>query len=171
MDARLGVQRKYQRIVGFQLWYWRRLLRVPLNARRSILKEISPEYSLEGLMFKLKLQTLATWWKELTHLKSPWLWERLRAGGEGDDRGWDGWMTSLTQWTWVWVNSGRWWWTDRNDGLHFWGSQRVGHDSPTELNWCLYTYICINIFIHIYLANIVHTCIIYIYTCMYMLHV
>ena len=72
--------------------------------------------------------TLATWCKELTHLKRPWCWKRLRAGGEGDDRGWDGWMASLTQWTWVWVNSGSWWWTGRPDVLQFTGLQTVGHD-------------------------------------------
>ena len=54
--------------------------------------------------------TLATWWEELTHWKRPWCWERLKAGGEGDDRGWDGWMASLTQWTWVWASSRSWWW-------------------------------------------------------------
>ena len=64
-----------------------------------------------------------------------WCWERLKAGGEGDDRGWDGWMASLTQWTWVWVNSGGWWWTGRPGVLRFMGSQRVGHDWATELNW------------------------------------
>ena len=79
--------------------------------------------------------TLATWCKELTHLKRPWCWERLRAGGEGDDRGWDGWMASLTWWTWVWVNSGSWWWTERPGMLRFMGSQRVGHDWATGLNW------------------------------------
>ena len=65
----------------------------------------------------------------------PWCWEGLRAGGEGDDRGWNGWMASLTQWTWVWVNSGSWWWTGRPGVLWFMGSQRVGHDWATELNW------------------------------------
>ena len=93
-----------QRTDAFELWCWRRLLRVPWTARRSnqsILKEISPEYSLEGQMLKLKLQTLASWCEELTHLKRPWCWERLKAGGERDDRGWDGWMASPTQWTWV----------------------------------------------------------------------
>ena len=78
--------------------------------------------------------TLATWWEELTHLKRPWCWERLRAG-EGDDRGWDGWMASPTQWIWVWVDSGSWWWTRRPGVLWFMGSQRVGHDWVTELNW------------------------------------
>ena len=78
--------------------------------------------------------TLATWCEELTHLKRPWCWERLKAGVEGDDRGWDGWMASLTQWTWVWVNSRSWWWTGRPGMLRFRGSQRVGHDwaEPTE---------------------------------------
>ena len=92
----------------FELWCWRRLLRVHWTARRSnqsILKDIRPGCSLEGLMLKQSSNTLATWCKELTHLKRPWCWERLKAGGEGDDRGWDGWMASPTQWTWVWVNS------------------------------------------------------------------
>ena len=65
----------------------------------------------------------------------PWCWERLRAGGEGDDRGWAGWMASPTQWTWIWVDSGSWWWTGRPGVLWFMGSQRVGHDWVTELNW------------------------------------
>ena len=79
--------------------------------------------------------TLATWCKEMTHLKRPWGWERLRARGEGDDRGWDGWMASLTQWTWVWVNSGSWWWTGKPGVLRFMGLQRVRHNWATELNW------------------------------------
>ena len=79
--------------------------------------------------------TLATWCKELSHLKKPWCWERLRAGGGGDDRGWDGWIASPTQWTWVWVDSGSWWWTGRLSVLWFMGLQRVGHDWVTELNW------------------------------------
>ena len=90
-----------------QLWCWKRLLRVPWIARRSnqsILNEINPEYSLEGLILKLKLQhfgtnTLATWCKELNHWKRSWCWERLRVGGEGSDKGWDGWMASSTEWT------------------------------------------------------------------------
>ena len=96
----------------FELWCWRRLLRVSWAARRSrqsILKEISPEYSLEGLSWSWNSNTLATWWEELTHLKRPWCWERLRAGGEGDNRGWDDWIASLTGWTWVWASSGSWW--------------------------------------------------------------
>ena len=111
-------------------------------------KEIQPIYpkgdhcSLEGRMLKLKLQYF-TWREELTHLIRPWCWESLRAVGEGDDRGWDGWMASLTQWTLVWVNSRSWWWTGRPGVLRFMGSQRVGHDWATELNWTdlLLTYI------------------------------
>ena len=91
-----------RRIDAFELWCWRRLLRVPWTARRShqsILKEISPEYSLEGVMLKLKLQYLATWCKELTPWRRPWCWEILKAG-EGDYREWDGWIASLTWQTW-----------------------------------------------------------------------
>ena len=132
-----------QRIYDFELWCWRRLLRVPWTARRSnqsILKEIRPEYS--GLRTEFKdwcwswsSNTLATWCEELTHLKRPWCWERLRAGGEGDDRGWDGWMPSPTGWTWVWASSRSWWWTGKSCVLQSMGSQRVGHDWATELNW------------------------------------
>ena len=128
---------EHQRMYAFELWCWRRLLRVPWTARRSnqsILKEISSGYSLEGRMLKLKLQYLTTWCRELMHLKRPWCWERLRAGREGDDRGWDAWMASPTQWTWVWVASGSWWWTGSPGVLWFMGSQRVRHDFVTELN-------------------------------------
>ena len=79
--------------------------------------------------------TLATWCKELTRLKRPWCWERLKAGGEGDDRGWDGWMASPTPWTWVWVNSRSWWWTGRPGVLQSIGLWRVRHNWVTELNW------------------------------------
>ena len=97
-----------QRTDAFKLWCWRRLLRFPWAARRSnqsILKEIKAKYSLEELMLKLKIQTLATWCEELTHWKRLWYWERMKEGGEGDDEGWDGWMASPTGWTWVWANS------------------------------------------------------------------
>ena len=127
---------EHQRIDVFELWCWRRLLRVPWTARRSnqcILKEISPEYSLEGLMLKLKSTTLATWCKEPTHLKRPWCWERLKARREGDDRGWDGWMASPTWWTWIWVGSGSQWWTRRPGVLQSMGSQRARHDWVTDL--------------------------------------
>ena len=79
--------------------------------------------------------TLATWCEELTHWKRPWCWERLRAGGEGDDRGWDAWMASPTRWTWVSVDSGNWWWTGRSGMLQFMALQRVRHDWAIELNW------------------------------------
>ena len=83
--------------------------------------------------------TLVTWCEELTHWKSPWWWERLKEGGEGDDRGWDGWMASLTQWTWVCdgqgVWDGSWWWRGRPGMLQSMGSQRVRHNWATELNW------------------------------------
>ena len=80
-------------------------------------------------------ETLATWCEELTHLKRPWCWERLKVGGEGDDKGWDGWMASSTWSTWVWVSSGSWWWTRKPGMLQSMGSQRARHDWATELNW------------------------------------
>ena len=80
------------------------------------------------------LNTLATWCEELTHWKRPWCWERFRAGGEGGDRGWDGWMASPTWWTWVWASSGSWWWTGKPGVLQSMGSQKVGHDWTTELS-------------------------------------
>ena len=76
--------------------------------------------------------TLATWYKELTHLKTPWCWEKLKVGGEGDDRGWDGWMASPARWTWVWASSESWWWTGKPGVLQSMGSQRIGHDLATE---------------------------------------
>ena len=79
--------------------------------------------------------TLATWCEELTHLKRPWCWERLKARGEGDDRGWGGWMVSLTWWTWIWASFGCWWWTGKPGVLQSMGLQRVRHDWATELNW------------------------------------
>ena len=144
-----------QRIDAFELWYWRRLLRVPWTSRRSnqsILKEISLEYSLEGLMWSWNSNTLGTWCEESALCISScqhqyWFWQRLKAGGEGDERGWDGWMASLTWWTWVWTGSRNWWWTGKPGVLQSMGSQRVGHDWSTELKsklslpmglpWCL----------------------------------
>ena len=105
------------------------------RSNQSILKEISPGCSLEGLMLRLKLQYFGHPSEELTHWKRPWCWEGLGAGGEGDDRGWDGWIASPTWWTWVWVDSGSWWWTGRPGVLWFMGSQKVRHDWATELNW------------------------------------
>ena len=124
-----------RRIDAFELWFWKRLLRVPWTARRSnqsILKAISPGCSLEGIMLKLKLQYFGHHVWRVDSLEKTLM---LGAGGEGDDREWDGWMASLTWWTWVWVNSGSWWWTGRPGMLQFMGLQRVGHDWVTELNW------------------------------------
>ena len=89
--------------------------------------------------------TWTTWCEELTHRKRPWCWERLKVGGEGDNRGRDGLMASLMQWTWVWVSSRSWWWTGRPGMLQFMGSQRVGHNWATELNW---TDDCITLWIY-----------------------
>jgi len=129
---------EHRRTDAFELWCWRRLLRVPWTARgsnQSILKEISPGCSLEGLMLKLELQYFGHLCEELTHWKRLWCWEGFGAGGEGDDRGWDGWMASPTRWTWVWVYSGCWWWTGRPGVLRFMGLQRVGHYWATDLIW------------------------------------
>jgi len=84
---------------------------------------------------KSPINTLATWCEKLTHWKRPWCWERLKAGGEGDDRGWKDWMASPTRWTWVWVSSGSWWWNGKSGMLQSMGSQRVGHNWVSELNW------------------------------------
>ena len=130
-----------QRIDALELWCWIRLLRVPWTARRanqSILKGINPEYSLEGLMLKLKLQYFGFLRsEELTHWKRPWWWERLRATEEEGGGRWDGWMTSPTQWTWVWASSRTWWRTGKPSVLQSLESQRVRNDWVTELNWDL----------------------------------
>ena len=128
---------EHWRIDGFELWCWKRLLWFHWTARKSnqsVLKEINPEYSLEGLMLKLSSNTLATWCKEPTHWKRLWCWERLKAG-EGSNRGWDGWMASPTHWTWVWANStrGTGKWETRKPGLlQSMGSQRVRTNLATE---------------------------------------
>ena len=118
-----------------------RLLWVPWTVRRSnqsVLKEISPEYSLKDWCWSWNSNTLATWCKELTHWKRSWHWERLKVGGEEDDRGWDGWMASLIQWTWVWASFRGWWWRWKPSVLQSMGSQIVGHNWATELNWMTY---------------------------------
>ena len=124
------------RIDAFELWCWRRLLRVPWTARTSnqfILKEINPEYSLGNWCWSWNSNTLATWCKELTDWKRPRFWERLKAGEEGDKRGWNGWMASPTWWTWVWVNSGNWWWTGKPVCCSPWGHKKS--DTTERLNW------------------------------------
>ena len=128
---------EHRRIAAFELWYWRRLLRVTWTARRSnqsILKEISPGCSLVGLM-KLKLQYFGHLMWTAESFEKTLMLGKTEAGGEGDDRGWDGWMASPTGWTWVWVNSRSWWWTGKPGVLRFMGSQRVGHNWMTELNY------------------------------------
>ena len=138
------------RIDAFELWCWRRLLRDPWTTRRlnqSILKEISPEYSLEGLILGWSSNTLATWYEELTHLKTPRCLERLMVGGEGDNRRWDGWMASPTQWTWVWVSSRSWWWTGRLSVLQSMGSQKVRYDWVTELTSSIFSFFSLSAFV------------------------
>ena len=130
------------RIDAFELWCWRRLLRVPWSARKSnqsILKEISPGCSLEGLMLKLKLQYFGHLMCRVDSLEKTLMLEGLGAG-EGGERGRDDWMASPTGCTWVWVNSGSWWWSGRPGMLWFMGSQRVGHDWETELNWSFFKF-------------------------------
>ena len=101
------------RIDAFELWCWRRLLRVPWTARRSNMSILKKKSTLtihwEDWCWIWSSNTLATWFEELTHWKRPWCWERLKVGGEGDSRRWDGWMKSLTWWTWDWASSGSWW--------------------------------------------------------------
>ena len=132
-----------------------RLLRVPWIARRSnqsILKETNPEYSLERLMLKLKLQCFGyLMWRAKTHWKKPWCWERLRAGGEEGDREQDGWMASPIQWTWVWANSKRIWRRGKPSVLQSMGSQRGRHDWVTEHNKTLC--VCVCVYIYIYINN------------------
>jgi len=130
-----------RRIDAFELWCWRRLLRVPWTARRSnqsIPKEISLGCSLEEMMLKLKLQYFSHLMRRVDSLQ-----KTLMLGGIGGrrrrgDRGWDGQVASPTRWTWVWVNSRSWCWTGRPWVLQFMGSQRVGDNWATELNWTVY---------------------------------
>ena len=117
---------EHWRIDAFELWCWRRFLRVPWTARRSnqsILKEISPKYSLEGLMLKLKLQYFGHLMQRTDSFEKTLMLRKIAGRRKGEDRGWDGWMASLTQWTWLWVNSRSWWWTGRPFVLQSMGSQ------------------------------------------------
>ena len=128
---------EHWRIDAFELWCWRRFLRVPWTARRSnqsILREISPGCSLEGLILKLKLQYFGHLMQRADSFEKTLILGKIEGRRRRDDRGWDGWMASPTQWTWVWVNSRSWWWTGRPGVLRFMGSKRVGHDWVTELN-------------------------------------
>ena len=133
-----------RRIAAFEPWCWKRLLRVPWTARRSnqsILKEISPEYSLEGLMLKLKLQYFGYLMWRTDSLEKTLMLGKIEGRRREDDRGWDGWMASLTQWTWVFISFGDWWWTRKPGMLQSMGSQRVGNDWAAELN---FPYKCIS---------------------------
>ena len=127
-----------QKIDAFELWCWRGFLRVPWTARgsnQSILKEISPGCSLEELMLKLKLQYFAHLMRRVNSLEKTLMLGKID-GGRTKGRQRMRWLDGITdQWTWIWVNSGSWWWTGRPGVLRFMGSQRVGHDWATELNW------------------------------------
>ena len=124
-----------QRIDAFELWCWRRLLRVPWRSNQSILKEISSGYSLEGLMLKLKFQYFGHLMRRADSLEKTLMLGKIEGRRRRDNRGWDGWMASPTQWTWVWGHSRSWWWTGRPGVLQFMGSHRVRHNWVTELNW------------------------------------
>ena len=122
-------------------WLWRSFLNSSsvYSCYLFLISSASVRRSVLGVLWKewcwsWNSSTLATSCEELTHWTRLWCWEGLGAGGEGDNRGWDGWMASLTRWTWVWVNSGSWWWTGRPGVLQYMGSQRVGHDWVTEPN-------------------------------------
>ena len=129
---------KHRRIDAFELWCWRRLLRVPWTAKRSnqsILKEISPSCSLVGLMLKLKLQYFGHLMRRTDSLEKTLMLGKIEGKRRRGDRGWHGWMASSAKWTWVWVNSRSWWWTGRPGVLQSIGSQRVRYDWAIELNW------------------------------------
>ena len=136
----------YKKSWALKNWcFWSVVLEKTLESPLDC-KEIQPVHPkgnqswifIQGLMLKRNSNTFATWCEELIHLKRPWCWERSRAGGEGDDRGWDGWMASPTWWTWVWVGSGSWWWTGRPGVLQSMGLQWVGHNWVIELNWWMW---------------------------------
>ena len=127
---------EHWRINAFELWCWRRLLRASWTTRRSnqsILKKTNPGYSLERLMLKLKLQYFGhlMWWTD--SLEKPLILGKIEGRRRRDDRGWDGWMTSLTHWPWVWASSGRWWCTGKPGVLQSMGLKCVGHNWATEL--------------------------------------
>ena len=126
---------EHWRIGAFKLWWGRRHLKVPWTARRSNQSILRKSILNIHWFWSWSSNTLATWCEEPPHWKRLQCWERLKAGGEGGNRGWDGWMASPTRWTWVWASSGIWWWTGKPGMLQSMGSQRVRHDWATELNW------------------------------------
>ena len=150
--------------------FWTAVLKKTLESPLDC-KEIKPVNSkgnqpwifTESTDVEVPINTLATWCKELSHWKRPWCWERLKAGGEGDNRGWDGWMASPTRWTWVWTSSWSWWWTGKPGVLQSMGSQRLGHDWTNELNWTesyfnsLMVPVCIVYLFHCFAFNILMT--------------
>ena len=141
MDVRVGLWRK---LSAFDWCFWTVVLEKTLESPLDC-KEIQPVHPKGNHSWifigrtDAEAETLILWPPDvknyLTLWKKPWFWPKFKAGGKGDDRGWNDWMASLTQWTWVWMNSGRWWWTGRPGVLRFMGSQRVRNDWATELNW------------------------------------
>ena len=128
---------EHWRIDSFELWCWRRL-ESPLNCKEIQLVHSKGDRSwVFSGRNDAKAETPILWPPLVKSwlIGKDWCWEGLGAGGKGDSRGWDGWMASPTQWMWIWVNSGRWWWTEKPEVLQFMGSQRVGQDWATELNW------------------------------------
>ena len=139
MDVRVGLWRKLSAEEMMLLnCVLEKTLESPLDSKE--IQPVHPKEDQSWVFFgrtdaEAETNTLVTSCEELTHWKRLWCWEGLGAGGEGDDRGWDGLMASPTRWTWVWVNSGCWWWTGRPGMLWFMRSQKAGHDWETELNW------------------------------------
>ena len=134
----LDYKAEWWKMDAFEMWCWRRLLRVPWTAKRSnqsILKEISPEYSLEGLMLKLKLQYFGQLMQITDSMEKTLMLGKIEGRRKRGCKGWDGWMASLTRWTWVWASPGYWWWTGKPGMLQSMGLQRVRHNWATELNW------------------------------------
>ena len=126
---------EHWRIDAFEVCCWRRLLKVPWTTRRSnqsILKEINPEYSLEGLMLKMKFQYFGHRMQRTNSLEKTLLLEKTEGKRGRGGRGWDGWIALTTQWTWIWANSGRWWRTRKSLLLQYIGWQRVKHNSAIE---------------------------------------
>ena len=137
MDVRVGLWRKLSPEELMLLTCGEKTLESPLDCNE--IQPVHPKenqswYSLEGLMLKLKLQYFGHLMQRTDYRKKPWCWERLKAGREGDNRGWDDWMALVTQWTWVWVNSRTWWWTERPGVPQFMGLQGIEHNCVTELN-------------------------------------
>ena len=134
MDVRKKAE--HRRIDAFEVWCWEKTLESPLDSKEN--QPVNPKGNQSWIFIGMtdaeaETNALGTWCEELTHWKIPWCWERLKAGGEGANRGWDGWMASLSRWTWVWANPGNWWWTGKPGMLQSMGSQRVGHNWGTEL--------------------------------------